>query len=263
VPTMFHRLLGLPDELRQRLDLKSLRVILHGAAPCPVHVKQAMMEWLGPIVYEYYASTEGFGSFVRPEVWLQRPGTVGKPAPDQVRILDDAGQPVPPSQVGKIYLRAPEGARFEYFKDEAKTASAYRSDQPYYTLGDMGYMDEEGFLFLSDRSADVIISGGVNIYPAEIDAVLLTHPGVADTATVGVPDDDWGEAVRAVITLRNGYAPGDALEHELIEHCRARLAHFKCPRRVDFVDELPRHDTGKIYRRLVRDRYWQGRERRI
>jgi long-chain acyl-CoA synthetase len=263
VPTMFHRLLALPEEVRARYDLSSLRFVVHGAAPCPVHVKQAMIDWLGPIVYEYYAATEGFGSLVTPEVWLERPGTVGLPPEGQVRVLGEDGEPVGPGQVGKLYLRAPEKGRFEYYKDAAKTEGAYRGDSGYFTLGDMGYVDEDGYLFLSDRSADVIISGGVNIYPAEVDAVLLTHPAVADAATVGAPNEEWGEEVRAVVTLREGHMRSDALEVELVAHCREHLAHYKCPKRVDFVEELPRHDTGKIYRRLVRERYWQGHEKKI
>jgi len=178
-------------------------------------------------------------------------------------VLDDQGVEAPPHQVGKIYLRAPEESRFAYFKDAEKTRSAYHEGSDYFTLGDMGYLDEDGYLYLSDRSADLIISGGVNIYPAEVDAVLLAHPAVADTATVGVPNDDWGEEVRGVVQLREGFAPTPEQAQELVEHCRAHLAHYKCPRAVDFVDELPRHDTGKIYRRFVRDRYWQGREKKI
>jgi len=263
VPTMFHRLLALPEETRARYDVSSLRFIVHGAAPCPVHVKQAMIDWVGPIVYEYYAATEGFGSIVTPDVWLAHPGTVGMPPPGQVRVLAEDGRELGPNQIGKLYLRAPEGGRFEYYKDLQKTASAYRDDSGYFTLGDMGYVDDEGYLFLSDRSADVIISGGVNIYPAEVDAVLLTHPAVADSATVGVPNEEWGEEVRAVVTLRAGFIRSDALEVELVAHCREHLAHYKCPKRVDFVEELPRHDTGKIYRRLVRERYWQGHEKKI
>jgi long-chain acyl-CoA synthetase len=222
-----------------------------------------MIEWLGPIVYEYYAATEGFGALVTPEVWLERPGTVGLPPEGQVLVIGDDGSELGPGEVGRLYLRAPEGGRFEYYKDARKTEGAYRGDSAYFTLGDMGYKDADGYLFLSDRSADVIISGGVNIYPAEVDAALLTHPAVADSATVGAPNDEWGEEVRAVVTLRDGYVRSDALEVELVAHCREHLAHYKCPKRVDFVEELPRHDTGKIYRRLVRERYWLGHEKKI
>ncbi len=262
VATMFHRLLALPDDVKRRHDLSSLRHVVHGAAPTPVHVKQAMMDWLGPVLYEYYAATEGGGTFITPQEWLRKPGSVGRPMGDQViEIRDDAGRALPAGEVGTIWFRAPETGRFEYFKDEAKTSGSYAGD--YFTLRDMGYFDADGYLFLTGRTAEVIISGGVNIYPAEVDAALLSHPAVADSATVGAPNEEWGEEVRAVVQLEAGYAPSQALADELVAHCRARLAHFKCPRRVDFDADLPRHETGKIYRRLVRDRYWQGRERKI
>jgi long-chain acyl-CoA synthetase len=258
VPTMFHRLLALPESTRRGYDLYSLRAIVHGAAPCPVAVKQAMMAWLGPIVWEYYAATEGAGTVVDPQSWLARPGTVGKPNPaDQVIVGDEEARPLPPREVGLVWLKAPAEGRFRYFKDDAKTGSAYRGD--YFTLGDMGYLDENGFLFLTDRSANLIISGGVNIYPAEIDAVLLAHPSVADVAAIGVPSDEWGEEVKAVVEVAPGVTPSAPLAAELIAYCRDRLAHFKCPRSVDFVDRLPRLDNGKIYKRLLRDRYRPAR----
>jgi long-chain acyl-CoA synthetase len=263
VPTMFHRLLALPEPARRRHDLSSLRMVLHGAAPCPVAVKRELIAWLGPIVYEYYAATEGWGAFVTSEEWLARPGTVGRPEPGSVRVLDDRGRELPPGEIGLLYLSAPEGDRFRYFNDDAKTRRAYDAAGTHFTLGDVGYLDAEGWLYLADRSADVIITGGVNVYPAEVDAVLLQHPAVADAATVGVPDDEWGESVRSVVQLRDGYEPTPALAEALRAFCRERLAHFKCPRAVDWSDALPRHDTGKLARRLVRDRYWEGRERRI
>ena len=262
VPTMFHRLLALPEEVRTKYDISSLRYVLHGAAPCPVEVKQRLMDWLGPIVYEYYAATEGGGTSITPQDWLKKPGTVGKPNPGQhIEVWDDEGKPVPAGTVGTVYFKAPARGKFRYYKDDAKTESAYRGD--FFTLGDMGYFDEDGYLFLTGRSAEVIISGGVNIYPAEVDAVMLTHPAVADSATVGAPDDEWGEQVRGVVQLKPGVAASDELAAELVEWCRERLAHYKCPKIVDFDDELPRHDTGKIYRRLVRDRYWAGRQKTI
>jgi long-chain acyl-CoA synthetase len=262
VPTMFHRLLALPDETRAGYDLSTLRFIVHGAAPCPVDVKQRMMDWLGPIIYEYYAATEGGGTFIAPEEWLRKPGSVGRPNRTQaIEIRDDEGRTLPTGEVGTIYFRAPKQGRFEYYHDEKKTASAYRGE--FFTLRDMGYFDEDGYLFLSGRSAEVIISGGVNIYPAEVDAVLLRHETVGDVATIGAPNEEWGEEVKAVVMLRDGLAPNESLANELIEFCREHLAHYKCPRTVDFVTELPRHDTGKIYRRLVRDRYWAGRSRSI
>ncbi len=262
VPTMFHRLLSVPLQERQRYDISSLRFIIHGAAPCPVDVKQALIDWLGPIVYEYYAATEGGGTFIGPEEWLRKPGSVGRPNAGQViEVRDDEGRTQSPGEVGTIYFKAPKEGPFHYFKDKAKTGAAYRGD--FFTLGDLGYFDEDGYLFLSGRSAEVIISGGVNIYPAEVDAVLLAHPKVSDVATVGVPNREWGEEVKAVVHLRDGVAPTSGLADELIHHCREHLAHYKCPRSVDFADELPRHDTGKIYRRLVRDRYWAGHTRAI
>lgn len=254
VPTMFHRLLSLPDEVRASHDLSSLRHVLHGAAPCPVAVKQRLIDWLGPIVSEYYAATEGTGCAVDAETWLKKPGTVGKPNPDdQVKVGDEEGNELPRGEVGLVYMKAPAATRFEYFKDTEKTSRTYRGE--YFTLGDVGYMDEDGYLFLTDRSANLIISGGVNIYPAEVDAILLDHPAVADAATIGVPNEEWGEEVLAVVEVKAGVAATDDLARELIDFCRARLAGYKCPRRVDFIDHLPRLDNGKIYKRLLRDRY--------
>jgi len=254
VPTMFHRLLSLPEHVREGADLSSLRFVVHGAAPCPVHVKQRLISWLGPIVFEYYAATEGTATWVDSASWLERPGTVGKVhPPDTVRILDPDGQPLPPGEPGLVYIKAPEVGRFEYFKDAAKTQSTYLGD--HFCLGDVGYLDEDGYLFLTDRSANLIISGGVNIYPAEVDAVLLEDPRVGDAATIGVPDEEWGETVLAVVEPAPGVIGDQALAAELAELCRSRLAHYKCPRRIEFVDELPRHDNGKIYKRLLRDRF--------
>jgi long-chain acyl-CoA synthetase len=259
VPTMFHRLLALPGDVRDAVDVSSLRHVLHGAAPCPVPVKRRMIEWLGPIVWEYYAATEGVGSFVDSATWLERPGTVGRPfVAEQVVIGDEEGSPVPVGEIGLVYIKAPGAARFTYFKDDEKTASAFRGE--YFTLGDVGFLDGDGYLFLTDRSANLIISGGVNIYPAEIDAVLLENPCVADAAVIGVPDDEWGESVLAVVELRTGLAPSSDLGLELMEHCRARLSRFKCPRAVEFVDQLPRDDNGKIYKRRLREAFRAGRE---
>ncbi|HUP87438.1 MAG TPA: AMP-binding protein [Acidimicrobiales bacterium] len=256
VPTMFHRLLAIPEDERNKRDLSKLRYVIHGAAPCPVQVKKALIDWLGPVVYEYYAATEGSGSFVDSETWLTKPGTVGKPATDDhVRILDEDKQELPRNEVGTVYLKAPATGRFRYYKDDAKTTSSYLGDEGYFTLGDHGYLDDDGYLFLTGRSAELIISGGVNIYPAEVDAVLLTHPAVGDVGVIGIPSGDWGEEVKAVVELKAGIEPSLELAGELVEFCRQRLAHFKCPRTVDFLDELPRHDNGKLYRRKLRELY--------
>jgi long-chain acyl-CoA synthetase len=252
VPTQFHRLLALPAEVRARHDVSSMRHAIHGAAPCPIPVKQRLIEWVGPIVWEYYAATEGVGSFVNSELWLAKPGTVGKPMLEgQVIIGDDAGTEVPRVEVGLVYIRAPQGARFEYFMDDAKTESTFRGD--YFTLGDVGYVDDDGYLFLTDRSAHLIISGGVNIYPAEVEAVLIGHPAVGDVGVVGVPDDDWGEIVVAVVEPQPGVEPSEVLAGELVEWCRDRIAHYKCPRRVEFTEALPRHDNGKLYKHQLRE----------
>jgi long-chain acyl-CoA synthetase len=254
VPTMFVQLLKLPAEVRTRYDLSSLRSVLHGAAPCAVHIKRALIEWLGPIVFEYYAATEGTGTWVDSATWLTKPGTVGKiEPPDQVKVGDDEGTELPRNEVGTVYLKAPDVGRFRYFKADEKTDSAYRGD--YYTLGDVGFVDDDGFLFLTDRSADLIISGGVNIYPAEVDAVLLEHPRVADVATIGVENEEWGEEVKSIVELLDRSAGSPELAAELIEFTRSKLAHYKCPRSVDFVAALPRQDNGKIYKRVIRDRY--------
>lgn len=254
VPIMFHRLLALPDAERDAADVSSLRLVVHGAAPCPVAVKRAMIDWFGPVLVEYYAATEGAGTLVLADAWLERPGTVGRPVDGQVIVGDEDARPLPAGQTGMVWLKAAPGdERFRYHGDDAKTASAYRGD--YFTLGDIGYLDDDGYLFLTDRSANVIISGGVNIYPAEVDAVLLGHPAVADVAVIGVPDPEWGERVLAVVEPRAGRIADDELAAELLAFCRQRLAHFKCPTAVDFVEELPRQDNGKIYKRRLRDRY--------
>ena len=254
VPTMFHRLLALSEKTRAQYDLSSLRWIVHGAAPCPDHVKAAMIEWWGPILFEYYAATEGGGFWIDSHEWLVRPGSVGRadPARFTMKILDESGNELPRGEIGTVYFKAPEN-RFEYFKAPEKTASAYRGD--YYTMGDLGRLDDDDYLYLTGRSAELIISGGVNIYPAEVDAILLQHAAVGDAATVGVPNDEWGEEVRAVVELAEGISGSDALKAELIAFCREHLAGYKCPRAVEFVTDLPRLDSGKIQRAKVRDRY--------
>ncbi len=258
VATMFHRLLKLPKEVRSTHDLSSLKMVIHGAAPCPIHVKQAIIEWLGPIIWEYYAATEGGGGFlVGSQEWLQKPGTVGKPGPEfDNKILDDKGAEVGPGEIGTIYMRAPDVGRFEYFKDDGKTDKSYRGE--YFTLGDLGYFDDDGYLFLTGRSAELIISGGVNIYPQEIDSAIIQHPAVLDLCTVGIPNDEWGEEVLTVVQLNPGFTPGPELSEELTQWARERLAHYKCPKRILYTDDLPRLPSGKIQRRHVRDEYAQA-----
>jgi len=251
----------LPEEVRARYDVSSLEVAVHAAAPCPVEVKRQMIEWWGPILHEYYAGTEGNGFvYCNSEEWLAHPGTVGRPLTAAVHICDEAGEEVPVGEEGTIYFEG--GAAFEYHNDPAKTAES-RHPKGWSTLGDVGRLDEDGFLYLTDRKAHMIISGGVNIYPQEAENLLVTHPKVLDVAVIGVPDEDFGEQVKAVVQPAAGVEVGPGLERELIAFCREHLADVKCPRSVDFVDELPRHPTGKLYKRLLRDRYWEGRTSRL
>jgi long-chain acyl-CoA synthetase len=260
VPTQFHRLLRLPHGVREAHDLSSLRRVLHAAAPCPVEVKRRMLEWWGPVIWEYYGATEGGGTLVRPEEWLRRPGTVGRPwAGADVKILDDAGNECPPGRAGTVYLKLL--AEFEYKGDPAKTQAGRRGG--YFTVGDVGELDAEGWLYLRDRKIDMIITGGVNVYPAEVEAVLLDHPEVADAAVFGIPHDEWGEEVKAVVEPAPGATPGPELAERLQEHCRERLAGYKCPRSVDFSDALPRDPSGKLYKRKLRDPWWAGRARAV
>ena len=263
VPIMFQRLLALPDEVKARHDIGHVMYVVHGAAPCPPEVKAAMIEWFGPVLSEYYAGSEGGAGFViSAEEWLKKPGSVGKrPALLGSKILDDELNECPPGVPGKIYHQLPPGGGFTYYKDEAKTQKSRVDD--YFTLGDVGYFDEDGYLFLTGRDAETIISGGVNIYPQEIDNELIKHEAVADSSTVGVPHDEWGEQVKAVILLEAGYPPSDALAQEILAHARASLPAFKVPRSVDFVTELPRSEAGKIQRNKVRAPYWEGRARQI
>lgn len=261
VPTQFHRLLALPEAARAKYDVSSLRHMIHAAAPCPIDTKRRMLAWWGPVIDEYYAATEGGGTKVSAEDWLAHPGTVGRAWPGaQIRILDDEGKDCPPGTPGTVYM-ALGAAAFEYHKDQAKTAASRR--EGFFTVGDVGYLDEEGWLFLCDRKTDMIISGGVNIYPAEIEAVLLQHPAVGDVAVFGIPDTDWGEQVKAVIEPAPDAVAGDALAADVLAFCADRLAKYKTPKSIDFVDALPRDPNGKLYKRKLRDPYWQGRERAI
>ena len=253
VPTMFVRMLKLPDDVRGRYDVSSLKVAIHAAAPCPVDVKQAMLDWWGDVIFEYYSATEGAGfTAITPQEWRAHPGSVGRSILGEIRVLGDDDRVLGPNQTGRIYFAG--GPGFSYHNDDEKTAAS-RTEHGC-TFGDIGHVDDHGFLYLTDRAAYMIISGGVNIYPQEAENVLTMHPAVADVAVFGVPDAEMGEAVKAVVQPRDPAAAGPALAAELIAFTRSRLSHVKCPTSVDFLDNLPRHDTGKLYKRLLRDRYW-------
>jgi long-chain acyl-CoA synthetase len=264
VPTQFVRLLRLDEKLKAGFDGSSLKVAWHGAAPCPHDVKHAMIEWWGPKISEYYGSTEGaIISTVSSEEWLARPGSLGKPMANvEIRIIKEDGSVAGPGEEGQLYFRNQLGTDFEYHKDPEKTRNAHL-EPGVFTVGDVGYLDSDGFLFMSDRKIDMIISGGVNIYPAEIEGVLAGHAAVADAAVFGIPNEEFGEEVKAAVELAPGHAPSADLAEELIEHCRGRLAGYKAPGSIDFEEKLPRHPTGKLFKRLLRDPYWEGRKRRI
>lgn len=256
VPTMMSRMLDLPDEVRLKYDLSSLQRLAHSAAPCPPHVKHRMIEWLGPIVDEYYAGTEGAGmTYITAEEWLTHPGSVGRAFMGVIHICDDDGNEVPAGQVGTVYFDRQRRA-FAYHNDPDKTSTAYHPQHDTWaTFGDMGYVDDEGYLYLTDRKSFTIISGGVNIYPAEIEACLTEHPAVADAAVFGLPDPDMGEFIQAVVALSPGHTASDALVQELREHVQANLARFKTPRQIAFRDELPRLATGKLLKAPLRDEF--------
>ena len=263
VPTQFHRLLALPAEVRARYDVSAMRHAIHGAAPCPEHVKRAMIDWWGECVEEYYAASEGGGTYATAREWLERPGTVGRPWPiSEIAVLDEAGEPLPSGELGTVYLKMNTGG-FSYHKDEEKTRQGRVGG--FFTVGDLGYLDADGYLYLRDRKIDMIISGGVNIYPAEVESALLAHPAVADAAAFGIPNDDWGEEVKAVVEPVPDHdpGPGPELAAEILAHCERVLAKYKCPRSVDFVVELPRDPNGKLYKRRLRDPYWEGRTRQV
>jgi long-chain acyl-CoA synthetase len=261
VPTQFVRLLGVPEDERARYDVSSLRHMIHAAAPCPPDVKRQMLEWWGPVIDEYYAASEGGGTYVFAEEWLEHPGTVGRKWPfSEVAILDDDGNELAPGEIGTVYMHMHTG-NFEYFKDKEKTDKSFRGK--FFTVGDAGYLDADGWLFLSDRKIDMIISGGANIYPAEIESELIMHPKVADVAVFGIPHDDWGEEVKAVVEPVEGVEGSPGLEAEILDWAKTRLARFKTPKSIDFTDEMPRDPNGKLYKRKLRDPYWEGRERAI
>ncbi len=260
VPTQFKRMLSLPAEARNRYDVSSMRWLIHAAAPCPVPIKREMLDWWGPCVYEYYAATEGGGTIVTPQEWLERPGTVGKPWPmSEVMIADDDGNPCPAGMPGTVYLKM--ALEFEYKDDPEKTAASRL--RGFFTVGDIGFLDEDGYLFLCDRKSDMIISGGANIYPAEIESEIIINPKVADVAVFGVPDEDWGEQVKAVVQPADGVPPSDELAAEIIASLEGRLAKMKWPKSIDFIAEMPRDPSGKLLKRRLRDPYWAGRSTAI
>jgi long-chain acyl-CoA synthetase len=262
VPTMFSRLLKLPDDVRRRHDLSSLEIAIHAAAPCPIQVKEQMIEWWGPIIHEYYGATEGLGfTACNSAEWLAHKGTVGRVLLGELHVLDDDVKPCPTGTVGTLWFKT--ATPFEYFNDPAKTTDARSADGSMSTVGDVGYVDGDGYLYLTDRATFMIISGGVNIYPQECENLLITHPQVADAAVFGVPNVDLGEEVKAVVQLMPGLIPGPEIAEELIAFCGQHLARQKVPRSIDFETELPRLPTGKLYKRLLRDRYWGDKKSRI
>jgi len=261
VPTQFHRLLALPDDVKAKYDVSSLRHMVHAAAPCPPDVKRRMIEWWGPVIDEYYAASEGGGTIVRSEEWLEHPGTVGRAWPNaEIVILDDDGKELGRNEVGTVYMHM-ASVDFEYFKDKDKTERSRVGK--FFTVGDVGYLDDDGWLFLRDRKADMIISGGANIYPAEIESVLLMHPKIGDAAVFGIPHEDWGEEVKAVVEPEAGVEASPQLAAEILTFCSDKLAKFKTPKSIDFIDEMPRDPNGKLYKRKLRDPYWEGRARAI
>lgn len=260
VPTMFIRMLKLPQAVRETYDVSSQEVAVHSAAPCPIQMKQQMIDWWGPILIEYYGATEGHGGTqIDSAGWLAHRGSVGRPTFGSVHILDEQGQELPYGKVGTVYFAG--GAAFEYHNSDEKTSDSRVGNMS--TVGDVGYVDQDGFLYLTDRKANMIICGGVNVYPQETENVLVMHPAVADVAVLGVPNEDLGEEVKAVVEPVDFDSAGEKLEQELIAWCRERLSHIKCPKSIDFERKLPRSDAGKLFKRKIRERYWQGRESTI
>jgi acyl-CoA synthetase (AMP-forming)/AMP-acid ligase II len=257
VPTMFVRMLKLPTETRMSFDVSSLKAVVHAAAPCPVEIKREMLDWWGPVIHEFYAGSEGGGiTWATPEEWINHPGTVGRSLTAPMHICDDEGRELPPGEVGTIWFS--DVPPINYHNAPELSASVL-NDKGWVTLWDIGYLDDDGFLYLTDRKQFMIVSGGVNIYPQEVENVLVLHPDVVDVAVFGIPNDDMGEEVKAVVQPKDMGKAGPELETRLIEHCRTRIAHYKCPRSIDFMAELPRADNGKLFKRELRDRYWGER----
>jgi long-chain acyl-CoA synthetase len=261
VPTMFVRMRKLEPAVRERYDVSSLTCAIHASAPCPMRVKREMIDWWGPILEEYYSGTEGMGATtISSAEWLAHPGSVGRPSGFQIHIVGDDGEEVPPGATGRVFFESDR--HFEYLNDPEKTASV-RDVRGWRTLGDVGHVDDDGYLYLTDRATFTIVSGGVNIYPQEIEDLLISHPAVQDAAVFGVPNEEFGEEVKAVVQTTGTAPAGDELERTLIGYCRDNLAHYKAPRSIDFVDDLPRDPNGKLYKRLLRDTYWADRASRI
>ena len=255
VPTMFIRMLKLPEAVRNSYDVSSMKMAIHAAAPCPVEIKEQMIAWWGPVFFEYYAGTEGNTMvMITSQEWLEHKGSVGKCYIGKIHILDDNNEELPTGESGLIFIE--DGNTFEYHKEPQKTANS-RTQNGWSTIGDIGYMDEEGYLYLTDRKSNMIISGGVNIYPQETENALTLHPKIMDVAVIGVPNEDYGEEVKAVVQLMDPDEAGPALEQELIEYCKERLSSIKCPRSIDFVEDLPRTPTGKLLKRLLKEQYWK------
>ncbi len=261
VPTMFNRLLQLPEEVRSSFDVSSLRSMVHAAAPCPVETKRRMIEWWGDCIWEYYAATEGGGTVVSAAEWMQKPGTVGRAWPGcEVIVVDDDGEPQPTGESGTVYMKMP-GATFEYKGDKAKTAASRL--RGFFTVGDVGYLDSDGYLFLNDRATDMIIVGGVNIYPAEVEGELVQHPAVGDVAVFGVPNPDTGEEIKAVVELTDGWDASENTTGVILGWLGQRIGRQKLPRSIDYTTEMPRDPNGKLYKRKLRDAYWSDQERAI
>ena len=256
VPTMFVRMLKLPDDVRASYDVSSLRSVVHAAAPCAPEVKRRMIEWWGPVIHEYYSGTEGMGmTWITSEESLTHPGSVGRAIWGQVHVCGDDGEELPAGEDGVVYFGGRSDATFEYNHDPEKTRQTF-NDKGWATLWDVGHLDAEGYLYLTDRKQFMIVSGGVNIYPQEIEDVLVLHPAVADVAVFGIPEPEMGEEVKAVVQPAPGFPAGPELEAEIIAFCRAHLSHYKCPRTVDFTDALPRGENGKLYKKVLREAYW-------
>ena len=263
VPTQFIRMLQLPDDVKRKYDVSSMKWAIHAAAPCPVDVKRKMLDWWGPVIWEYYAATEGGGTLAPPDEWLKYPGTVGRVWPNsELAIRDDDGNAMGVGEPGTVWMKMGAGRTFEYKGDQEKTNKSHDAEG-FFTVGDVGYLNEDGYLFLCDRKSDMIIAGGVNIYPAEIEGVIHEHPQVADVAVFGIPDEDMGEQIKAVVEPLPGVAPDDALRDSIMAHVQGKLGKYKWPRTIDFMDELPREPTGKLLKRTLRDPYWEGRDRAI